>query len=213
MSHYLETIEAVASGVVAANASEVDRAGRFPRASIEALRDAGLLGLISATEVGGMGEGLRAAGMVVERLARECGSTAMIMCMHYTASAVIEAFGSAEVRKATATGKHLLAVAFSEAGSRSHFWAPLSTATTHSDGVHRRHDALAYTAGLNEEVFDALILLAAGSWKHDALRVGWERVQKLQHDMDEGRQKRLARLGFDAAESVSLSALHTRNFM
>jgi hypothetical protein len=79
--------------------------------------------------------------------------------------------------------------------------------------VHRRHDALAYTAGLNEEVFDALILLAAGSWKHDALRVGWERVQKLQHDMDEGRQKRLARLGFDEVESASLSALHTRNFM
>jgi hypothetical protein len=79
--------------------------------------------------------------------------------------------------------------------------------------VHRRHDALAYTAGLNEEVFDALILLAAGSWKHDALRVGWERVQKLQHDMDEGRQKRLARLGFDEAEAVTLSALHTRNFM
>lgn len=136
MANYLETIDAVASGVVAANASEVDQAGRFPSASIEALRDAGLLGLISATEVGGMGEGARAAGMVVERLARECGSTAMITCMHYTASAVIEAFGSAEVRKATATGKHLLTVAFSEAGSRSHFWAPLSTATTHSDGVH-----------------------------------------------------------------------------
>jgi hypothetical protein len=79
--------------------------------------------------------------------------------------------------------------------------------------VHHRHDALAYTAGLNEEVFDALILLAAGSWQPDALRAGWERVQKLQHDMDEGRQKRLARLGFDEAESAALSALHTRNFM
>jgi hypothetical protein len=31
--------------------------------------------------------------------------------------------------------------------------------------------------------------------------------------MDENRQKRLARLGFDEAESVALSALHTRNFM
>jgi hypothetical protein len=79
--------------------------------------------------------------------------------------------------------------------------------------VHRRHDALAYTAGLNEEVFDALILLAAGSWEHDAIRHGWERVQKLQRDMDEGRQKRLVRLGFDEAQSTALSALHTRNFM
>lgn len=79
--------------------------------------------------------------------------------------------------------------------------------------VQRRHDALAYTAGLNEEVFDALILLAAGRWTPNALRTGWEHVQQLQHDMDEGRQKRLARLGFDAAESIALSALHTRNFM
>jgi hypothetical protein len=79
--------------------------------------------------------------------------------------------------------------------------------------VHRRHDALVYTAGLNEEVFDALILLAAGSWEHDAIRHGWERVQKLQRDMDEGRQKRLVRLGFDEAQSSTLSALHTRNFM
>jgi hypothetical protein len=31
--------------------------------------------------------------------------------------------------------------------------------------------------------------------------------------MDEGRQKRLVRLGFDTAESSALSALHTRNFM
>ena len=29
--------------------------------------------------------------------------------------------------------------------------------------VHRRHDALRDTAGLNEEVFDSLVLLAAGT--------------------------------------------------
>ena len=79
--------------------------------------------------------------------------------------------------------------------------------------VHRRHDVLAHTAGLNEEVFDALILLAAGSWNHNAIRIGWERVQSLQRDMNEGRQKRLVRLGFDEDGASALSALHTRNFM
>ena len=136
MSNYFETIEAIASGVVAAHALDVDQSGVFPHASIDALREAGLFGLISAKEVGGMGEGPRAAGQVVERLARECGSTAMIMCMHYTATAVIEAAGAEPLRQDTATGKHLLTVAFSEAGSRSHFWAPVSTATSFSDGVH-----------------------------------------------------------------------------
>jgi alkylation response protein AidB-like acyl-CoA dehydrogenase len=136
MSNYLETIDAIASSVVAANAIEVDQSSAFPRASIDALRNAGLLGLISAKEVGGMGESPRVAGQVVERLARECGSTAMIMCMHYTATMVVEALGSETVRQDIASGNHLLTVAFSEAGSRSHFWAPVSTAMQQSDGVH-----------------------------------------------------------------------------
>jgi hypothetical protein len=79
--------------------------------------------------------------------------------------------------------------------------------------VRRRHDALAVTAGLNEEVFDALVLLAAGSWDPPALRRGWDAVVALQNDMDQGRRKRLLRLGFDARDAEELSALHTRNFM
>ncbi len=79
--------------------------------------------------------------------------------------------------------------------------------------IARRHDALAHTAGLNEEVFDALVLLAAGSWDPGALACGWDAVQQLERAMDEGRQKRLVRLGFPDAEAAALSALHTRNFM
>ena len=79
--------------------------------------------------------------------------------------------------------------------------------------VERRHDALADTAGLNEEVFDSLVVLAAGSWEPPALAEGYRRVQQLQAEMDEGRQRRLVRLGFPPEEAVALSALHTRNFM
>jgi hypothetical protein len=79
--------------------------------------------------------------------------------------------------------------------------------------IRRRHAALAQTAGLNSEVFDALVVLAAGAWNANAIRSGFERVQHLQADMDEGRRKRLLKLGFSADEAASLSALHTRNFM
>ena len=79
--------------------------------------------------------------------------------------------------------------------------------------VENRYETLRHTAGLNEEVFDALLLLAAGSIAPDALRRGHDAVQELQRDMDDGRRRRLARLGFTAAESEALSALHTRNFM
>jgi hypothetical protein len=82
-----------------------------------------------------------------------------------------------------------------------------------ADAVRRRHDALRHTAGLNDEVFDALLLMTAGSWDHEALRLGSRRVMQLIHDMDEGRRKRLVRLGFPDDEAAALSALHTRNFM
>jgi hypothetical protein len=79
--------------------------------------------------------------------------------------------------------------------------------------VRRRHDALQHTAGLNAEVFDALVILAAGSWDHADIRSGFQRVVQLTRDMDDGRRKRLARLGFDEREAAELSSLHTRNFM
>ena len=79
--------------------------------------------------------------------------------------------------------------------------------------IERRHDALASTAGLNQDVFDALVVLAAGAWTPDAIATGYERVQTLTVDMDDGRRRRLVRLGFPADEAAELSALHTRNFM
>jgi hypothetical protein len=79
--------------------------------------------------------------------------------------------------------------------------------------VERRHDSLRDTAGLNERVFDALVVLAAGSWDPDAIGRGYDRVAQLQEDMSEGRTRRLGRLGFPPGEAAELAALHTRNFM
>jgi hypothetical protein len=79
--------------------------------------------------------------------------------------------------------------------------------------IERRHGALAHTAGLNSEVFDSLVLLAAGEWSPAALRRGHAAVVSLVEDMDSGRRQRLVRLGFDPAQAAALSALHTRNFM
>ena len=79
--------------------------------------------------------------------------------------------------------------------------------------IERRHDALASTAGLSDDVHDALVVLAAGAFTPAAIASGWDRVQRLQADMDEGRRRRLTRLGFPPEEAAALSALHTRNFM
>jgi alkylation response protein AidB-like acyl-CoA dehydrogenase len=131
----LRAVDEIIAGTVVPAAAEVDRAGAFPRAALDAFGQAGLLGLVSSREVGGLGESHRAATQVVERVASTCASTAMVLCMHYAGSAVIEAHGAREVREAVARGEHVTTLAFSEQGSRSHFWAPVSTATPDEGGV------------------------------------------------------------------------------
>jgi alkylation response protein AidB-like acyl-CoA dehydrogenase len=125
---YLAGLNSVIESTIAPNAAEVDRSGTFPRTNIDALAKVGLLGLASSADVGGRGLGMRAAAEVIEKLAGTCGSTAMVLLMHYSATAVLEANASEEIRRAVAADEHLSTLAFSEVGSRSHFWVPLSTA-------------------------------------------------------------------------------------
>lgn len=57
---YLQKLDAMIAATIAPTAPATDREAAFPRAAIDALGKAGLLGLISSTDVGGMG--LRAGG-------------------------------------------------------------------------------------------------------------------------------------------------------
>ena len=129
MSNHLDALQRVITDVVAPAASSIDETGAFPRPAITALGQAGLLGLTAGPEVGGGGAGLREAAAVIEALAGVCGSTAMVVLMHYAATAAVEAHGPKEIRQAIAAGSHLTTLAFSEVGSRSEFWTPVSTAT------------------------------------------------------------------------------------
>lgn len=130
---FVQLVETIAAEV-AQHAMEVDR-GNFPTEMIRRIGEAGLLGLIASPEVGGMGKGLAEAVYLVERLARECGSTAMVVAMHFTGAAVIDQYGPREVREAVAAGRHLTTTAFSEVGSRSQFWIPVSTAALDGEEV------------------------------------------------------------------------------
>jgi alkylation response protein AidB-like acyl-CoA dehydrogenase len=81
-----------------------------------------------------MGLGLAQAAQVVERIAQACPSTAMVVTMHFCATSVIEKFGAEALRREVAGGRHLSTLAWSEAGSRSHFWAPVGSAIRDNDG-------------------------------------------------------------------------------
>src|SRR5438067_191031 len=132
---YSAALERICVETIAPEAPEVDQQGAFPERGLNALATAGLMGALSATEVGGLGLGVKDAAAIVGRVAQECGSTAMVVCMHYCGAVVLEAHGGRDVRRAAASGAHLSTLAFSEAGSRSHFWAPVSTAKQNGDRV------------------------------------------------------------------------------
>src|ERR1700754_1838619 len=128
-------VDTALDDTVRPNAPVVDSSGEFPEANVAALGAAGLLGLTAATEVGGGGQGMRAAAEVVEARGGACRSPAMVTLMHYAAVAAIEAHGPEDVRREIAEGRHLPTLAFSEFGSRSHFWAPVGTATRQGDSI------------------------------------------------------------------------------
>jgi alkylation response protein AidB-like acyl-CoA dehydrogenase len=125
---YQDALARVIDEVIAPGAVEVDARAAFPRQQLGALAEAGLLALTVPAAFGGAGEGLRAASHVVRELGAVCGSTAMIVTMHYSATAALAAGGMQDMLTAIGAGRHLSTLAFSEFGSRSHFWAPLSTA-------------------------------------------------------------------------------------
>ena len=123
-------------------APEVDAAGRFPRESVEAIARAGLLGLAVPADLGGQGLGMRAFAGVVEELAAGCGSTAMIYVMHVAAAQAIasgaQLAGRDTILREIASGRHLTTLAFSERGSRSQFWAPVSKLEQNGSGYRLR---------------------------------------------------------------------------
>ena len=136
---YMDALDPVIREVIAPNAIEVDRDGVFPRAAIEALGKVGLLGLVSSPEVGGLGAGHRAATLVVEAIAKHCASTAMVVCMHYAATAVIEAFGSTR----GARGRGIWTCAYHPCLLRGRIAQPLLGADEH--GETRRGTRCAWT--------------------------------------------------------------------
>jgi alkylation response protein AidB-like acyl-CoA dehydrogenase len=121
----------------AASAAAVDEQGRFPQEAVQELAAQGFFGLCVPLEFGGQEQPPGVFAAVVEELAQACASTAMIYVMHVTASQAIVASGVLAERDALlreiAAGRHLSTLAFSERGSRSQFWAPVSKLETISD--------------------------------------------------------------------------------
>lgn len=133
----VDQVSAIADSDIAPNAARVDEEAAFPQEAIDALARNGYLGLAIAPEYGGMGQGLRVTCAVLDQIAQRCASTAMVYLMHLCGVACYAAVPErmAEYLRAAAAGEHLSTLAWSERGSRSHFWAPVSQAVRRDGAV------------------------------------------------------------------------------
>jgi alkylation response protein AidB-like acyl-CoA dehydrogenase len=121
---------AVADARIRPHAAQVDADAAFPQQSIAALGEGGLLGLTIPAAYGGRGQGVRTMAATIDTVAQRCASTAMVYLMHLCGAACYATVPDkmeTTLREAAA-GRHLSTLAFSERGSRSHFWAPVSRA-------------------------------------------------------------------------------------
>jgi alkylation response protein AidB-like acyl-CoA dehydrogenase len=135
----LRQIEHVAERTIAPAAAAVDRLRTFPTESIEALGDAGALGLLVPRAHGGAGAGLPELAQACETVGGACASTGMVFLMHCVCAATIaggDGENAAELLRSIADERVLGTLAFSERGTGAHFYAPELTARR--DGEHLR---------------------------------------------------------------------------
>jgi acyl-CoA dehydrogenase len=78
----LQSVRAVARDVAAGNADEVDRRGRFPIETIDALREQGALSAFVPVALGGGGVSFEVLARCCLELGRACGASAMVFAMH-----------------------------------------------------------------------------------------------------------------------------------
>ena len=84
-----ERVADTAARELAPRAVEVDREGRYPQESLDALKAAGLFALRVSREHGGFGEDMLTTSIIVEELSKKCPSTAMCYKMHLEAAEII----------------------------------------------------------------------------------------------------------------------------
>ncbi len=92
----LAALRHIAAEVAARHAADVDARSRFPSETLAALREARLLAAPVPTVLGGDGCDVRQLAEICSTLAKACGSSAMILAMHYVQVACIVRHGLGE---------------------------------------------------------------------------------------------------------------------
>jgi acyl-CoA dehydrogenase len=85
----LAAVQNIAAKVALVHAADVDTKARFPSETVDALRAAKVLSAPVPRELGGAGCDMRELAAMCSTLAQACGSSAMVLAMHYIQVACI----------------------------------------------------------------------------------------------------------------------------
>jgi alkylation response protein AidB-like acyl-CoA dehydrogenase len=143
-----ERLIEVCHDVIRPNAIEADRTGEYPRTSLKALAELGLLAVIVPEKYGARGENHVGTLMVTETIARYgCPSTALIYMMHMVAVAalVYRARGNSEIQgllRRIDSDCLVGTASYTDPETGGHFWYPkISSSERVAEGWHVRKKA------------------------------------------------------------------------
>ena len=130
-------VRAIARGVVAPRAAEIDRTAAFPEDIRDLLAAQDILALPYPAEHGGLGADLLTVCLAIEELSASCATTGLILAVHALAALPI-VFGGTPEQKARwlpdlAAGRGLVCFALTEAGAGSDVAAITTRATRDGD--------------------------------------------------------------------------------
>jgi len=159
-------VEAIAADIAAVHATDVDHAGRFPRETIDALREAGALSMLVPTSLGGGGLGIETAAACSRRLGRACGASAMVFAMHQIQVAVIvrhlqEQSWFEEYLSRLSAEQRLIASVTSEVGTGGDMGRSIAAVESAGDG-ESRFEKQAPTVSYGHHADDLLTTLRRG---------------------------------------------------
>jgi acyl-CoA dehydrogenase len=135
----LESVRTVARDVAAAHADDVDRNGRFPVETIDALREQRVLSAFIPVELGGGGVPFETIARCCLELGKFCGASAMVFAMHQIQVVTIarhtrENDWFAQYLTELAADQRLIASVTSEVGNGGDMGRSIAALTSDEDG-------------------------------------------------------------------------------
>jgi len=148
---------------------KVDEEAKFPVDSFEAIKKEKITGLVVPKEYGGQGLGLEEHTQTVLAFASSCATTGLCYMMHNVATMCIVMYGSDEMKNEylpkIANGELLLALAFSETGTGTHFYNPEISVTKNENSLLMNGKKSFVTSALYADFY----LVLSGSFDSEGL--------------------------------------------